>query len=164
MRAWTHRPPELAALLNPAFCSFLVSTGLDEYIKKTENGAPYPFPFIMLPLVLHKSTRRMFPKTSRTTFSAWITKPDTVTLKIGFAERARNLTPYVKEALVFAIQEERIQISNSGMLKPVSPSRKSFSKATPEVNECIRAARMCGKWFSSVGDFNMTMALLGVSP
>ncbi|UJS18770.1 MAG: DUF6521 family protein [Candidatus Jettenia sp.] len=164
MRKWAKRSPEVAALLNPAFCGFLVSAGLDEYIKKAKDGAPYVFPFIMLPLVLHKPTRLIFPRTSRTTFSAWITNADTAIAKIGFAERARNMIPYVKEALMFAIQNNSIQVTDSGLLKPVSPSCKSFSNATQEVNECIRTSIMCGKWFSIVGDFKTAMALLGVRP
>lgn len=164
MKVWADRPPEVAALLNPAFCSLLVSVALDEYIRNAEDGSPYPFPFIMLPLVLHKPTRQIFPRTTRTTFSAWITKPDTATVKVGFPERAKNLNFYVKEALIFGILNGRIQLSDTGLLKPVTSSPKSFPKATPEVNECIRAAKMCGKWFSLTGDLKTAMALLGIRP
>lgn len=164
MKQWANRPPEIAALLNPAFCGFLMSTGLDEYTKNVTEGAPYAFPFVMLPLVLHKPTRQMFPRSSRTAFSTWITNADTAIAKIGFAERAINMSPYVKEALAFAMQNNSIIITESGRLKTSKPAPKSFPNATHEVNECVRAAVMCGKWFSMVGDFKTAMALLGVKP
>ena len=164
MKEWANRPPEIAALLNPAFCGFLMSTGLDAYTHNVNEGAPYAFPFVMLPLVLHKPTRQAFPRSSRTAFSTWITNADTAIAKIGFAERAKNMAPYVKEALAFAMQHNSIYVTESGRLKTSNPAPKSFPNATQEVNECVRAAVMCGKWFSMVGDFKTAMALLGVKP
>lgn len=164
MKEWTQRPTEIAALLNPAFCGFLIMISLDAYTKIVDKGAPYIFPFIMLPLVLHQPTRLAFPKTTRTAFSTWITKADSAFAKVGFAERARNMTPYVKEALTFAMQHNSICLTESGLLKTLPPVRKSLPNATEEVKECIRAATMCGNWFSKVGDFKTAMALLGVKP
>lgn len=164
MKEWANRPPEIAALLNPAFCEFLISAGLDAYMQNVKEGAPYAFPFVMLPLVLHKPTRQAFPRSSRTAFSTWVTNADTAIAKVGFAERAKNIAPYVKEALVFAMQHNSIYVTDSGRLKISNPPLKSFPNATQEVNECVRAALMCGKWFSMVGDFKTVMALLGVKP
>ena len=117
MKEWANRPPEIAALLNPAFCGFLMSTGLDAYTQNVNEGAPYAFPFVMLPLVLHKPTRQAFPRSSRTAFSTWITNADTAIAKVGFAERAKNMAPYVKEALAFAMQHNSIYVTESGRLK-----------------------------------------------
>lgn len=164
MKKWANRSPEVAALLNPAFCGLLISVGLDEYLKSKEDGAPYVFPFIMLPLVLHKPSRHLFPRTTRTAFSTWITNADTARAKIGFAERSKNMVPYVKEALIFSIQNKYIHVTDSGLLKPQVQSPQDFSNATPEVKECIRASKMFGKWFSMVGDFKTVMALLGIRP
>lgn len=164
MKEWADRPPEIASLLNPAFCEFLISTALDAYTKSINKGAPYVFPFVMLPLVLHKPTRQSFPRSSRTAFSSWITSANTAIAKVGFAERARNLAPYVKEALIFSMQNGRIYVTESGLLKTSIPTPKSYPNATNDVNECIRAALMCGKWFSIIGDFKTAMALLGVKP
>lgn len=164
MKEWANRPPEIAALLNPAFCGFLLSTSLDEYTKNTSGGAPYAFPFVVLPLVLHKPTRQILPRSSRTAFSAWITNANTAIVKVGFAERAKNMTPYVKEALAFTMQNNSIYITESGRLKTTNSLPKSFPNATQEVNECVRASVLCGKWFSMIGDFKTAMALLGVKP
>lgn len=163
MKKWLNRSPEVAALLNPAFCGFLLSIAINEYNKNVEEGAPYMFPFIMLPLVLHKPTRLMFPRGTRTAFSAWITNADTAIAKVGFAERAKNMTPYVKEALMFSIQKKNIEFTEHGLLRAIPP-RKSFSDATIEVADCIRASKFSGKWLSMMGDFKTAMVLLGVRP
>lgn len=164
MKEWADRPPEIASLLNPAFCGLLISTALDAYTKNINKGAPYAFPFVMLPLVLHKPTRQAFPRSSRTAFSSWITSKNTAIAKVGFAERAKNLAPYVKEALIFSMQNDSIYVTKSGLLKTSNPTPKSYPNATNDVNECIRAAVMCGKWFSMIGDFKTAMTLLGVKP
>jgi hypothetical protein len=164
MKEWADRSPEIAALLNPAFCGYLISVGLAEYTKNINEGAPYAFPFVMLPLVLHKPSRTLLPRSTRTAFSAWITNANTAIAKIGYAERAKNVVPYVREALVFAIQNGRVQINKAGQLRTLKPTPKSFPNATQEIDECVRAAMLCGKWFSKVGDFKTAMALLGVRP
>ncbi|MGE4442398.1 MAG: three component ABC system middle component [Desulfomicrobium sp.] len=164
MKDWDKRPPEIAALLNPAFCGYLLSIGLIEYTNNIEEGAPYLFPFIQLPLVLHKPTRDILPRSSRTSFSAWITGTNTAAAKVGFAERARRVSPYAKEALVFSLQHKRITVTDDGLLRVPSAPPKSYRNATREINECVRAAILCGKWFSMIGDFKTAMALLGVKP
>ena len=118
MKEWANRPPEIAALLNPAFCGLLISTALDTYTQNTIEGAPYAFPFVILPLILHKPTRQAFPRSSRTAFSTWITNADTAAIaKVGFAKRAKNMAPYVKEALTFAMQHNSIYVTESGLLE-----------------------------------------------
>lgn len=164
MKKWTDRSPEVAALLNPAFCGLLISVGLNEYLKNIEEGAPYAFPFIMLPLILHQPTRLLFPRTSRIAFSTWVTNVDTAKVKIGFAERAKNMVPYVKEALIFSLQNKNIQVTDSGLLRAPFLVHQFFSNTTPEVKDCIRVSKIFGKWFSMVGDFKTAMALLGIRP
>lgn len=164
MKKRLDRSPEVAALLNPAFCGLLLSIGIAEYNKYAEDGAPYAFPFIMLPLVLHRPTRMVFPRTVRTAFSAWITNTDTAIAKIGFAERAKNMTPYVKEALIFSIQNKSVELTDLGLLKSVSTLANSFPGATRDVEDCIKASKFSGKWLSMIGDFKTAMALLGVRP
>lgn len=164
MKKRLNRSPEVAALLNPAFCGFLLSTAIAEYNKNVKEGVPYMFPFIMLPLVLHRPTRLIFPRTSKTAFSTWITNTDTAIAKVGFSERAKNMTPYVKEALIFSIQNKSIEFNDFGLLQSLSPLSKSFPDATTEVEDCIRASKFSGKWLAMIGDFKTAMALLGVRP
>lgn len=164
MKEWSNRPPEVANLLNPAFCSFLIFKGVKEYIQQKSDGAPYVFPFVLLPLILHKPTRQIFPRTVSTSFTSWITSADTGIAKIGFSERARNMVPYVKEALVFSIHYNQIVITGDGKLKTSIQILKVPPNSTNDVKECIESAKKCGKWLSRVGDFKTIMALLGITP
>lgn len=164
MKDWENRPPEIASLLNPAFCGLLIAISLVTYTRKINEGAPFAFPFVMLPLVLHEPTRKIFPRSARTTFLSWITNKDTAIAKVGFAERARNMIPYTRESLTFAMQHNTICVTASGRLKISPPVPRRFSNATPEVKDCINAASICGNWFSQAGDIKTAMALLGVKP
>lgn len=111
LRNWNERSPEVAALFNPAFTSALIYTALLEFKKNDSCEAPYAFPFVLLPIVLHPKTRKKLPRSSRTAFSVWITNEDNAGIKVEFAERAKQLTPYVKEALLFSLQNNRLSIN-----------------------------------------------------
>jgi hypothetical protein len=164
LRSWEKRSPEVAALFNPAFTSLLVCTALLEFKRDEEREAPYVFPFILLPLILHPQTRMKLPSSSRTVFSAWITKEENAAIKVGFAERAKNMAPYVKDALLFALKNNRLSINPNGMIVIPSDTKLSVPNSTAEVSDCVRAAKLCGKWFSTIGDLKTAMALLGVQP
>ncbi len=164
LRSWEKRSPEVAALFNPAFTSLLVCTALLEFKKDDECEAPYVLPFILLPLILHPQTRMKLPRSSRTAFSAWITKEENAAIKVGFADRAKNIAPYAKDALLFSLKNDRLSINPNGMIVIPSDTKLSVPNSTAEVSDCVRAAKLCGKWFSTIGDLKTAMALLGVQP
>lgn len=164
LRSWGKRSPEVAALFNPAFTSLLVCTALLEFKKDDECKAPYELPFILLPLILHPQTRVKLPRSSRTAFSAWITKEENAAIKVGFANRAKKMAPYIKDALLFALKNDRLSINPNGMIVIPSDTKLSVPSSTEEVGDCVRAAKLCGKWFSTIGDLKTAMALLGVQP
>lgn len=164
LRSWEKRSPEVASLFNPAFTSLLVCTALLEFMKEDEYKAPYALPFILLPLILHPQTRMKLPRSSRTAFFAWITKEENAAIKVGFANRAKNMAPYVKDALFFALKNNRLSINQDGMIEIPSDTKVSVPTSTAEVSDCVRAAKLCGKWFSTIGDLKTAMALLGVKP
>ncbi|WP_414577239.1 three component ABC system middle component [Anabaena sp. CCY 9402-a] len=57
MQSWEQRPLEYANLLNPAFCSIILHNAIKGYQNEKKQGMPYPLLFLLLPLVLHNSTR-----------------------------------------------------------------------------------------------------------
>lgn len=165
MKAWINRSPEIATLLNPAFCGLLIALAVYEYSTKTKSGSPYVFPFIMLPLILHKPTRDKLPRSIATQFITWISKPANASVKLDFPERSRNLAPYVKESLIFSLQHGIIQITDAGLIntpKPIFPPK--LSTTTSEFKECISKAKFCGRWFGTIKNFKTSMVLLGVTP
>ena len=90
MIQWTKRAPEIAYLLNPAFCAIILYTAVFEYQKKSKDGLPFPLLYLVLPIILHKSTRNRV--NSKTNMVIWVQRnPDAL---VGFPERARSITYY----------------------------------------------------------------------
>ena len=112
MVGWEQRPLELANLFNPAFCSILLHDSILAYQNENAQGMPYPVVFLILPIVLHKSTREKLPSKITTKMHVWVQNNPEV--HIHFAEHTRYLIPYTKESLIFGMQANDILISDSG--------------------------------------------------
>ncbi len=164
LKEWEERSPEIAALLNPAFCASLIIESVRGIPQIYENGFPFEYPFVMLPLVLHKPTRDIFPRSVNTTFISWMTNEKTSWVKIGYAERAKSMVVHIRESLLFALQHECLKASETGAFIPMPDFRFSSRNVSDEVKACLSAGRICGKWFSGYNDIRMAMVLLGVRP
>src|SRR4030042_6732456 len=108
MKPWQKRSSEEANLLNPAFLALILHQCVKGYCDAGQSKAPYVLPFLIIPLVLHKGTREALPVKVSTTLSTWITRLQGVQAKTGYAERARSIVPYVKEALIFAFSHQLV--------------------------------------------------------
>src|SRR5437867_10652346 len=104
LSTWQHRPPEVAYLLNPAFCGAIIRHCILRYRKESvSKGAfPYPLTFLILPIVLHQRTRTSIPKMTRGQFHVWLQSNSYI--RIGLADRARALVPVTKESISFLLQ------------------------------------------------------------
>ena len=105
MKVWSERAQEIAFLLNPAFCGRILYSTIKTYANNSHRALPFPLIYLVLPLVLHKSTREKI--NSRTQLLVWIQKyPE---LLIDFPQRARDLVPITNETLEFlADRKDRI--------------------------------------------------------
>ena len=102
MVQWDKRTPEIANLLNPSFCAIILYAAIAEYQKKAKDGIPFPLIYLILPVVLHKSTR--YRITSKTNMIVWLQRnPDVL---VGFPERAKSMVPYTNEAIEFLLFQE----------------------------------------------------------
>src|SRR3954447_13061814 len=101
MRPWQDRPTEVAHLFNPAFLATLLGYASHGFMKERSTGLPWIFSFLLLPLILHKATREIAPKTKITKFQTWTQKNPAIL--VGFAERARHMEPYVREGIMFGV-------------------------------------------------------------
>lgn len=86
---------------------------------------------------------------------------------VGFPLRARNLVPYVREALRYAVGRNSVSFAPHGRLVP-GPSRSSFTPAalaatTAEVRDIVLAVRKVGRWFARSGDTSTILAAWGVT-
>jgi len=117
--------------------------------------------------VLHKGTREALPMKVSTTLATWITRLQGVQTKTGYAERARSIVPYVKEALIFAFLHKLVSIEGDGSLKVsqlMEVTASSDCIASDEVMVCFKKAHFCGRWIAQIGRIETAMALLGVKP
>jgi len=166
VRSWQERPVEYANLLNPAFCSILIQHAIKGYQKEKSQGMPYPLLFLVLPLVLHNSTRNALPNTTRTKLHVWLQKQPEV--HIRFSDRASFLVPYTKEALVFGMQTDIINICEDGKftwvkgkLKPISAISWS-SDTEPAI--CCKKAEFIGRWLAQAGEVSTIYTMWGICP
>lgn len=152
--AWVRRAPEEAHLFNPAFCGALVFEFVKSYTQAAgQPGVDLPQVFCALPISLHRETRQNLPSTTRTSVYTWLQRFPAA--QVGYAERASDLAPIVKEAIMFAAARETLAITDSGQLS-VGAQKASFTPrfletATPEVKEIVSSARLLGRWFATAG-------------
>lgn len=114
MEAWSNRPIEISNLFNPAFCLLIIKSFLDEYQKKTGKGIDYILVFLILPIVLHKNTRAILPKTTNTKMHSWIQNNQEV--KISIIQRIDNLAEFTKESIIYGMQLGIIGFDENGRI------------------------------------------------
>ena len=163
MKSWDQRPREFACLLNPAFCGMISLKGIAAYQSVAGHGAPYVFPFLLSPLVLHKPTRDSIPKSFRRSFLDWILHEDSADIRFSFAKRAKNQLPFVREGLLFAFRHARLSITDGGLLCTHEPERKNRI-VSGEVESIFQAANICGRHLAYINDMVTVMSVLGVRP
>lgn len=163
MIPWKERPTEVANLLNPAFLAVLIRDSVKDYRNKCGNEMSYSLPFIVLPIVLHRSTREKLPSSTRTALHTWFErKPD---VRIGFSSRAKRLSAYVREGLLFGLQREIFRISESGKLTDTNKRLGTLpGPESADHQQCRKQAKFLGRWFAKLDDPETIYTLWGVRP
>lgn len=162
MKSWNMRAHEIAYLLNPAFCGRILYATIRTYGEKTNRPLPFPLIYLVLPLVLHKETRKCI--NSRTQLLSWIQRYPQ--LLIDYPQRARDLIPITNESVEFLLQTGKVVLTPSGELD-VPANTRTLSKtkyADDEVIECITKSEHIAKWFAGAGKVETIYIELGVRP
>lgn len=161
MLSWEHRPIEVANLLNPPFCAEILRRCFFAYEKQVGDYFPYPLTFLVLPIVLHKKTREMISSKTRDHLDAWLHKHQEV--RIGFAERAKQLIPITNEALTFLLNSDSVEVNDYAKLimKDYSPNKINEDN---EVSDCFKKSEIVGKWFAKSGNPITIYTMWGVRP
>ena len=165
--AWRDQPVEQARLLNPAFLGALLCSAADGYIKEAQGGGGlhYALSFVALPIVLQKGTRDALPKTKATSMVAWVSANPLA--QVGFADRAKALSPLIRDAILVASRGGLIRLQDNHVVSLASPKRLAgYGSATnsDEVRDCLKKANFVGRWFARSGEYTTVMALWGVRP
>ena len=155
---------EEANHFNPAFCGALIYEFVRAYERAMKEPVPYALVFCALPIALHPATRNRLPTTIATGMFSWFeNNPD---VRVGFAERARNLTPFIRQAITYATMRQAICFESGGVVR-VGSKRASFPQAaldrtTTEVRETVNAAKKIARWFGAAGDATTILAAWGL--
>ena len=166
MQSWKERPVEYANLLNPAFCSILLHNAVKGYQLEKGRGMPYPLLFLVLPIVLHRSTREVLPKKIVTKLHIWLQERPEV--RVGFGERSRDLVLYTKEAITFGMQTKILSIDKLGNLTIIKRNLKNISTVSwskdSETTICCKRAEFVGRWLAQAGEVSTIYTMWGICP
>lgn len=165
MRLWHDRSTEEARLLNPGFLGLVMWSAAGGFSEAMHGGMPFTLGFIVAPVTLHKSTREALPRSPRTSLAAWI--EENPFFRVGFADRARVLSPFVRESLLFGAAQGLLAFADGGNVVPGPRPRLLTSylrDSSDEVRDCIKSAGFAGKWFALAGSTSTVMTLWGVKP
>lgn len=161
--SWAERNTIVANLFNPAFCGEIIRVTAKEYNNHTSAKFPYAFAFLVLPIVLHKATRERMPRSVRTYFFVWVEQNDD--LFFDFAKRTRSMVKYTKEALLFLLIHNKIQLSENAEIIATDERVKKINKEDyQEYNDILKRAEMLGKWLSSTSDVKSIYSFLRITP
>jgi len=162
MKNWNQRPFEVKNLFNPAFCGLVLHRALQGFEEENNSGMPFSLTLLVLPLCLHKDSREIVYKHSRSYLLKTI--GNNPQILVGFADRTRELLPYTFEALGFAMQLQCFEVTNDGHLKTLPGRVKKTMRGTEETDKCQRVARIIGKNFAKIADRVTIYTSFGIRP
>lgn len=166
MHPWATRVVEEANLFNPAFCGTLLAKTADDFAQKGHRPLPFPLVFLVLPIVLHRGTRRALPGSTVTSLLPWI--QDNREQLVDFAIRTQRLRNITREALLFGMQYQTLELTADGDLrvgtKRQTVTDKRTSLFTDEARDCVERAGFVGRWLATAGTTAAIYAAWGVAP
>lgn len=158
MSDWIDRPRIEANLLNPALVALILSRSAHSYESEAGRPMPWPMAYIVVPLVLHRPTRRAFPRDTRTHFSVWVSRNPL--LRSGFPRRAYALRMFVSEGLRLGLRTGALTMEGASLSGTLSKARPP----TGELPELLKTAALLGRWLAHNHQSSSVFVLLGVSP
>lgn len=162
MIPWEKRSIEIASLFNPAFCSLILRQSIRGYLSEESSGMPFSLSFLMLPIVLHRSTREMLPRSISTKMHAWVNNQSEV--KVQFSDRCKRLVQYTREGLIYGMQGNLFSVNDGGRLVSSGKIIKLPWNSDTESYECAQKAEFVGRWFAQAGEVSTIFHMWGVRP
>ncbi|WP_196923437.1 three component ABC system middle component [Micromonospora vinacea] len=156
MTVWHDRPQVSAAYLNPALVSATLATAAIAYRSERHRPMAWPLSFIVGPMVLHRSTRLALPRSTTTHLATWLSR--NAVLHAGFAARAKEAAPTIKEGLRFGLRQGVLTLEAGALIGSIGRARN------PELRELLTSARLVGRWLAKIDQPSTIFAILGVEP
>jgi hypothetical protein len=166
IQSWTQRPVEEANLFNPAFLCALSYEFVKAYEKEKAEGASLMIIIIALSICLHTKSRERLPGTTISFFYGWLQQNED--LLVGFPERAKNLGPYIKQAIMFGMKMKKLKMGN-GHCVLLAAGKATFPKTflaetNDETKNIIESCKFLARWLAKSGTENSIAAAFGVKP
>ncbi len=152
-------------MFNPAFVGEALYRFCKAYTE--ECGRPLPFAalFVAAPIFVFEDLRETVKAKSYDQLHSWIR--DNPRVRTHLPVRARQLLPYVREAVVLLLSTRRLAL-NAGAIsaQTVRTRRWKLSEPATEIpdHESLARAKTLGRWFGRVGDEVTIFNMLGVRP
>lgn len=165
MTRWSEGSLEERVLLNPAFCAHLLWHFAAAGSEDGRRQLTFAESFLVLPMVLHRSTRESLPRTTRTSLSVWL--DENSSWQTSVAARVKTLMPFTKDALLFGGMRQFIRLENDTVSADLSWRKRvnaALRVSTDEAQACAKKANFVGAWFSEAGSAMTVLALIGVRP
>ena len=139
---------------------------LKEFSKDNDEGSSIFLVTLALAIILHRASRDRLPYSTVTPMYAWVQQNED--LLVGFAQRAKNIGPYVREAAMFGLASMTLRSSVGWNLLP-GEKKATFAKsfleeATTEMRNIVDRSRFIGRWMAKSGSEVSIAAALGVRP
>jgi hypothetical protein len=160
---WKSKPQEIKNLFSPPFCGFILATCISSFNKESGTKMPIPLAFLILPLVLHKKTRELLPRSKSSNFRLWAI--ENLPVLINFHLRVKSLNQYTLIALNQLLINRRIEISDGAIgSHGAFRGQSAYLHLEEELDEIHSKAIFLGKWLAEYGQTASIYTSLGVRP
>lgn len=157
MTVWARRPPETAALFNPALLA-ATCAGIAAGWSEADGAAlPLPVVFPACALLLHEGARNALPTSRRTRLAPWIEAHSRERLEV--ADLAVSLAPRIREGLRLGLRHGILAAQPPGVNgRPRPVHSNGFSDETRGI---LSRAPWVGRWLADAGSSVTVFALIG---
>lgn len=153
---------EERCLFNPAFMAVLTRDATLAY--ETERGEPLHvvLPYLLLPLALHRPTRKALPSMKTALMQRWI--QGNPVLALGLASRCQGLRPFVSSGLRAGLASGALVPTDHGISAGQIRRKPRGLEFTDDFDECRKTSRFLGRWFGGQEDAATSLAMWRVRP
>lgn len=160
--AWSERTTEEQALLNPSFIALLLGRAISGHETEADGaGLPFPYAFIIVPIVLHPETRRSLPSVVTSSLAAWLPHHALEREMLGI--RARELRRYVQEGIYWGLRSDLFMLEGAALNSGEAPRARRF-RSNGDFDECLKKALFLGRWLARAGHVPTVLGMWGVRP
>lgn len=163
---WLAHAREENFLFNPAFLGSLLTDFVREFSKAKSTPCPLTLAFLAAGISLHRQTRQKLPGTTATALYEWL--QDHQDVLVDLRRRMRGLSPFLHEALMFALHQDTLKFGfGHGLITGAKKGHftpAALGESTLEMTEIVDRSRFLARWFAKSGSEATILAAWGFRP